>query len=425
MHVAAPVPLHTTVPVQQESEAFFSSVLTVKPTESISTSPPLRISLFLSDLSGGGAERIFLNVASWLKNQKGIEVTLVCLKKQGVLVADLPPGLKVVELNTAGVMGGVRPLGRYLKQSNIDLLLSTQFHNNLAAALACRLYAPSCRLILRESNTPSLHNGPSLAARTGRLQRWLAFGLSGWLYRRAHGYIAVSEGVREDMTSYYRVEPARIRVIPNPVTGPDLERQIEEEPAWTPPGDWADSDLIVTAGRVTPQKGHDQLIEAFARARNQASKMEQPRDLKLVVMGHYEEDDFWFKKLKKLTRLRGVEEDVAWVGYQLNPFPLMRMASLFVLSSRREGLPGALIQALACGTPVVSIDCPNGPAEILADGHWGELVAPKDTRALGEAICRSLNRPYDPDTLKKRASYWSTPLRAAEYLAYMREVAGS
>jgi len=426
--------------------------LIVTPKDPVQPAPPFRVALFLSELSGGGAERVLVNVASWLVNQNNVQVTLVCLKKEGPLVADLPPHLPVEELGASGVFTGILPLGRFLRRERIDLLLSTQFHNNLAAVLACRLFAPACKLILRESNTPSLHNRPKRDPWPKRLRKGFASLISGILYRKADGYIAVSEGVRRDMASYYRVEPDRIRVIPNPVTGPELEQQMAEPLSWPFPKGWevlqqprakgiaaglpgepegraeAIEDerplLIVTAGRVTRQKGHDLLIESFARAWNGARKMDPPRMLKLIILGRYEESDPWYQHLKDLVRLRGLEDEVAWAGYQPNPFPFFRLADLFVLSSHREGLPGSLIQALACGTPVVSTDCPNGPSEILEEGRWGELVPPGDSRSLAAAICRALTKPVATGDLMKRAAYWSSPLRAADYLSYMEEVAG-
>jgi len=111
----------------------------------------------------------------------------------------------------------------------------------------------------------------------------------------------------------------------------------------------------------------------------------------------------------------GLEEFVSMPGFVENPFAYMRAADLFVLSSASEGLPNALIQAMACGTPVVSTDCPTGPNEILQDGKWGRLVPVGDAEALASAMAAALDDPSPPD-VRTRAADFSVDKAVDAYL---------
>jgi len=133
--------------------------------------------------------------------------------------------------------------------------------------------------------------------------------------------------------------------------------------------------LLLAVGRLQMQKDYPTLIRAFAQVR-------QSRRARLLILGEGKERLMLEALIKKL----GLEEDVSLPGFVMNPYAYMARASLFVLSSRWEGLPTVLIEALCCGTPVVSTDCPSGPREILRDGQYGQLVPVAQADALAKAI---------------------------------------
>jgi len=167
-------------------------------------------------------------------------------------------------------------------------------------------------------------------------------------------------------------------VIYNPVVSPELYEKADAplEHPWfrsnQPP-------VILGVGRHYPQKGFDTLLRAFARVR-------QETPARLVILGEGPERP----NLERLASELGVAADVDMPGFDPNPFRYMKRAGVFVLSSRYEGLPNVLIQAMACGCPVVSTDCPNGPAEILDGGRYGALVPVDDVEAMARAIVRAL-----------------------------------
>jgi glycosyltransferase involved in cell wall biosynthesis len=170
--------------------------------------------------------------------------------------------------------------------------------------------------------------------------------------------------------------------------------------------------VILGVGKLKPQKDFATLLRAFATLR-------AGRAARLVILGEGEQRG----ELEALAQNLGIAADVALPGFVDNPFPYMARASLFVLSSRFEGLPGVLIQALACGCPAVSTDCPSGPAEILEGGRYGPLVPVGDAEGLARAMAETLAAPLSPDILRERAAFFSTERAACNTLAVLRPAA--
>jgi glycosyltransferase involved in cell wall biosynthesis len=167
--------------------------------------------------------------------------------------------------------------------------------------------------------------------------------------------------------------------------------------------------VFLAAGRLVPQKDHRTLIDAFAalRARMPA---------RLVILGEGPERP----ALEALIRRWGIEDDVALPGFDLYPAAYMARADVFVLSSRWEGLANVIVEAMACGTPVVSTDCPSGPAELLEGGRFGPVVPVGDAPALAAAMEQAFRDPVPPDVLKRRASEFSLDRSVDAYLTVLR-----
>jgi glycosyltransferase involved in cell wall biosynthesis len=172
---------------------------------------------------------------------------------------------------------------------------------------------------------------------------------------------------------------SHIQVIYNPIVTPDLQAKAKAplEHPWFRSGE---PPVILAAGRLTAQKDYSMLIRAFARVR-------QVRPARLMILGEGEDRPI----LEELARQLGVEQDVSLPGFVMNPYPYMAHAALFVLSSRWEGLPTVLVEALYCGAPLIATDCPSGPREILRDGQYGQLVPVGDDIFLARAIETTLD----------------------------------
>jgi len=231
------------------------------------------------------------------------------------------------------------------------------------------------------------------------------------VYPWADGVIAVSEGVARGLCRIPGIPPERVTVIYNPVIPADLEVKAAQPVAhpWLAPGQ---PPVVLGVGKLKLQKDFSTLLRAFRRVRDR-------REAHLIIIGegrrrHHLED---------VVRHLGLSADVALPGYQENPFAWMSKASVFVLSSLWEGLPGVLIEAMASGCPVVSTDCPSGPREILLDGALGPLVPVSDDEAMAGAILSVLDAPIEPERLRARAQLFLVDPSVDRYLAVLRDAA--
>ena len=197
--------------------------------------------------------------------------------------------------------------------------------------------------------------------------------------------------------------------------GVDLRRL--DELAASPVADpWFESDapaVLMAVGRLAPQKDFRNLLEAFARVRSR-------RGVRLVILGEGPER----ARLESLAADLGIAADVKMPGAVLNPFAYMARASLFVLSSAWEGFGNVLVEALACGCPIVSTDCPSGPREILDGGAFGPLVPVGDDEALADGIIHALALPADRGRLRERAQIFSVHAAVDRYLEVLLDGRG-
>lgn len=365
----------------------------------------MRIALFIYSVRGGGAQHRALTLANGFA-ERGHAVDLVVVAADESAGVDLHPSVRVVALeqswrhlfeglnrriNLRGLFtaSAIPALARYLRSERPDVLLSGASHVNLVAIFAHRLSKTNVSLVLRASNYPSgnLRWWPPFEQAIRRLLRYTL----GIVYPWADHIIAVSQGVAYDVQRLTGLPNDRVTTIYNPVVGPDIAR-LAAEPVDHPWVADAQVPLILAVGRLTPQKDYPTLIRAFARVR-------AVRAAHLVILGEGRQRH----KLEKLVHEFGLDGDVALPGQVDNPFAWMSKAAVLVLSSAWEGLPGVLIEALACGCPVVSTDCPTGPREILEDGAIGPLVPVHDDRALAAAILKILVAPPERAKLINRA----------------------
>jgi glycosyltransferase involved in cell wall biosynthesis len=346
-----------------------------------------RISIFLPSLAGGGAERSIATVANGLAG-RGHEVSLVLASWKGPYLKTLHPDLRRVDLGSSSMPAALWGLTRHLKMSKPDVLLAAMSHANVVAALARRLAGSRARLVLSERAHLSsmLAEYPDLRMRiTHRLMRLT--------YPWADCVVAVSEGVADDLARQIAMPAHRLRSIYNPVVDEVLQRQAGQAPAHP----WLNQPtlpVVLAAGRLVALKDFSTLVQAFAQLR-------RVRKARLVILGEGE----LRQKLLVLAADLGIAADVSLPGFADNPFAAMRAARVFVLSSRFEGLPGVLIQAMACGARVVATDCPGGTREVLEEGRWGRLVPVGDTDALAAAMAAALDDPDPPDVRQRAAAF--------------------
>lgn len=331
-----------------------------------------RIAVFFPTCGGGGAERAMLLFAEGAADA-GCRVDIVVCDSRGPLSALIPDNVRLVSLDCGRMRRAFFPLLRYLRRERPKALYSTLPHANLLAIAACRMTG-TC-VVVRQATS-------HLTATPKGVADAIAGNLIPWCYAMADGVIAVSKGVREQLHSVNQNLP--VHVLPNPIMTPQFE-SLACEPVEHPWFHVKQPPVILAAARLTRHKGLHMLLEAF-------SKVREDNDARLVVLGDGPERS----SLIELSKRLGVSDDVSFPGFVHNPLPFMRNAGVFVLSSEFEGMPNVLLQAMACGTPVVSTDCDSGPREILDNGRLGELVPVGNKQEMARAIRTVLSRKSRP-----------------------------
>lgn len=357
-----------------------------------------RIALFLPSLAGGGAERVFLTLAEGFLD-RGIPVDLVAAGLFGKLLKEIDPRVRVINLGKSRVLFSLPGLARYLKTEQPPVLLSALTHANLIAVWARTLAHSNTRLILTE------HLSLQVQA---NLKHRLLYPLAKWFYPKAEALVAVSDGVADDLQ---RLLPPKtdIKVIYNPVNREKISARSKE----TPDHPWLvkkEEPVLLAVGRLHPNKDYPTLLQALAQINARFP-------CRLIILGEGKER----RKLEDLVRHLGLENIVSIPGFVENPYPYMRNADVFVMSSVFEGLPTVLIEALTCGVNVVSTDCPSGPAEILDHGEYGVLVPIRKPQLLAEAICQTLEEPANPVKARERAAWFDVSRVTERYLQLIHQ----
>jgi len=333
----------------------------------------LKLALFMPNLAGGGAEMVMLGLARGFVD-KGFLVDLVVASAQGPCLDMLPPNVRLIDLKVNRTLKSLIPLARYLRRERPASVLSTLQHANLVAYCAHRLaFAPST-LCVRETIDPS-----AVPAWSGGFMPYIRNQLTRYCYSGATFVVAPSNGVAASLSDCYRLNRNSIKVIYNPVNIDELLAK-SREPAdhpWLLP---SNIPLILGVGRLTAAKDFATLIEAFRLVRRE-------HEVRLIILGEGEER----ANLEKLVEHYGLQAFVDMPGFVQNPMPYMSTASVYVLSSTREGMPNAMLQALALGCRIVATDCPSGPREILEGRGTGKLVPMGSETLMARAISDSLD----------------------------------
>ncbi len=398
------------------------------------------IGIVLPDLGGGGAERAMLMLAASLID-RGYRLDLVLLRLSGPYRTAIPDGitvyyhrcrtpdtdfagycrqrgvdLRVLTTGPLEAFGAWRTLrrqfpriasrlsrlraalgvARYIREARPRLLLSALHLANDASVLASALTGRSAPVVVSLRNNVGMDYD----------KRRKSFARA--LMPEADAVVAVSQGVAGEAVETLGLDPHRVHAIYNPKPLEDIRRLAEEGVAHP----WFDGEappVILSVLRGGAQKDWATLVRAFGLVRRETPA-------RLAILGNLSEA--YRGELMALAGSLGVEADIAFLGFDENPFRYMRRAGLFVLSSCYEGLPNVLIEAMACGTPVVSTDAPFGPAEILEGGRWGCLTPVGDAAALARAIVDTLEGNTVPaEALRRRADDFSTERAVAAYEA--------
>lgn len=379
------------------------------------TRPDVAVVLYSAKLTGARRQKIRL--AGGLA-RRGLSADLVFVRPRGVLLEAVDPAVRVVGLEglalrtvrrlgarSRGAMVAALPaLVAYLRRVRPRVLLAGNTPASLLCGPAHRLArVRETRCVLCVTNHLSGADAPGARFELAFARRALA---------KADAIVPVGEAVARDLAEHLPDAAGRIRTIHNPVL-PEGWQALCAEPA---PHPWLEDGgppVVLGCGRLEPQKDFTTLLRAFARLRSE-------RPVRLVVMGSGPERS----ALLALADTLGIAADVDFPGQVANPFAAMARADLLALSSRWEGLPNALVEALAAGCPVVATDAPGGARDTLLDGALGALVPPQDPAALAAAMASTLDAPPNHDARVARGMEFSEARSLDAYLALFDEIAG-
>ena len=356
-----------------------------------------RIAIFLPNLTGGGAERVALTLAEQFIAQ-GHAVDLVLARSCGDLVPLVPPQARLIDLDAGRLRHALTGFWRYLRRERPDAVQVSMWPLTVVGIIAHRMARSSARLVVSDH--------ANFTVQFGRRKRRL--GLIGWsmrlFYPLADARVCVSDKLGDDLALISGLRRGCFPTIYNPIPRPPGRPSVAaEELGWT-----GKERRILAVGNLKDQKNHALLLRAFAVVNRR-----QPANLLILGEGPLR------PSLERQVGELGVGQCVSMPGYRLDPSPYYSSADLLVLSSDYEGFGNVLVEALAAGLPIVSTDCPSGPAEILEDGKWGQLVPVGNAQALAEAIEDGLAKTFDAAALKARADEFRPEIAAQKYLALL------
>jgi len=367
------------------------------------------IALFLPTLYSGGAERVQINLARHFLD-RGLRVDLVVCKYFGSLKDKVPSGVRLVSLDASRVMFSLPSYLRYLRVARPSVVLSSVENANIISCVGKMFSSHRHRLIVRLDNSLTEPGRQPL-----QMHRWPVTAAVACTFHAADEFVAVSDGLKTQLSRLPGLSKKPIHRIYNPIIHEEFDAQASLAPT-LPPSIQPGQPFVLAAGRLHKQKGYRHLLRAFARVVSQ-------RPAHLVILG--EGDDR--EELQSLADSLGIAAHVHFLGYTPNPLAYMRHAAVFVLSSIAEGFGNVIVEALACGTPVISTDCPHGPREILADGRYGTLVPVGDVDALACAIATSLDRPKPAmsNELREHLRLFSIETIGRQYIARLKLSSGT
>ena len=365
------------------------------------------LSFFIPRLGQGGAEQVTINLVNGL-TARGYDVDLLLTRGDGSLHSQLSSDVDVVTLPPSrspvfGVAMNVPALVAYLRRKQPALLLSHLSRANVVSIAASRL--ADTDTVVAATQHDAFGTGTDRGLKDRALRR-----LVPTLYPSADHIIAVSDGVADSIAERTAVKRENITVLYNPIEIDSIRAQARRgvDDEWIANDDL---DVVLSVGRLTEQKDLRTWLEAFERVHARKP------DTRAIIAGKGPMRE----ELQAYVERLGLADVVSIPGYVENAYGYMDGADVFFLSSRYEGLPSVLIEALACGCPVVATDCPSGPKEILEDGAYGRLRPVGDADGLAEAIIESLNEPTRGEALSARADDFASGPVLDRYERFLEE----
>ena len=348
-----------------------------------------KIAFFSSSFSNGGAERVMVVMASGLA-ARGYKIDFLVKINHGVYKEELHHNINLIDLKQPSSIKSIPQLIKYLRKTKPFLLYSTLGNLNNVSIICSTISSPHTKVVVSEANIIKNFEYRSISEK-------LIFWLSKLTYPFAFAHVGVSNDVSNDLRSVYGHK--NIVTLYNPSFKENILHRAKEN--INHPFFETKLPIVISAGRIASQKDFSTLLKAF-------HLLQQYIDSRLLILGNIYEDDGEFSKLQSLVEKLELKQKVDFLGFVDNPFTYFFKSDVFVLSSKFEGFPNVLIQALACGLQVLSTDCPGGASEILSKGNFGYLTEVGDHVGMSRKIKKLIEkRPFKKKQMLKRARSFS------------------
>lgn len=325
-------------------------------------------------MAGGGAERVFMNLIHYCVD-KGFTVDLILNEYAGPNLQYISKKVNIQVINSTSSIKSIKYLRDYMKREKSDIVFSTLSLCNFILILASILSFRKVKVIVREAN--SFLSQRDSWSFIKRFRDRIAVII---LYRYASKIIVNSKGSKYELTKAALINGMRIEILPNSLDFLEIREKSNKPLPNEISSFLAGSSYYVSVGRLERAKGFDLLIEAFALSNSEK---------KLLIIGEGSHK----KMLKILIEKHNLTNKILLVGYLDNPYPIINNSDAFVLSSRFEGMPNVLIEALSLYKSIISTDCKSGPREILVPNDFGIVVPVEDIGALAKALELPPNPP--------------------------------
>lgn len=341
----------------------------------------------IPSMSGGGAEKVLSTILKHIDRNR-FRPALILFIKGGDYLKDLPADISVIDLgkkNRWDFLKIIFRLRQVIKKEKPDVLVSFLDYTNIIVVLSALFLRHKPGIVISE------HSYHRMYLPHARL-KFIRKKLMHFTYSGAARIISVSGGMRDALVEDFKVDRTRVEVIYNPIDIKRIQRLKEERVSHKFFDGARDAPVLISAGRLERAKNFDLLIRAFAAVREKS-----PACLIILGQGKLKAE------LKRLAVRLGVGDYIDFVGFQTNPFAWMSRSDIFILSSSWEGFGNVIVESMACGTPVISTDCPVGPGEIIKDRENGILVPVDDPHAMSKAILELIENEELRNAIANRA----------------------
>lgn len=329
-----------------------------------------KILFIVPSMRGGGSERVISIILKNLSRDK-FDIILVLLKKEGEYLEDLPTDIEIIDLEVTKARYSIVKIIKIILSRKPHIVFSTLGYLNILISIIKPFFSKSIKFIARESSIVSIQN------KQEKYPKLFDF-LFKYFYKNFDLIISQSNYMKNDLVQNYKIDKDKIKVINNPIDLEYIERLSEEK---------LDEKVdLLAVGRLDENKNFKDIIQILPELGHT-----------LTILGEGKEK----KNLFNLAKNLGVENKVKFLGFQSNPYKYMKNAKVLILTSKYEGFPNVLLEANACGIPVVAYSCPGGTEEIIKDGLNGFLVKCKNMSELKEKIQIGYSYDWDKNNIIK------------------------